>query len=302
VSRRINTVEMVIARIATRAWGIVTRSELLAAGVTDDQIRHRLRTGALIRVYLGVYRVGHRAPCVEARYMAAVKACGAGAVLSGPAAAYLWGLTKGTAPPPHVTTVNQRRPAGITVRRIRQLDPDDITTCRRIPIATVARTLVDIAATLSLGALARACHEAGIRHGTTPAMVEAVLGRRSNSVGAATLRRVLRGDVKVTLSELERRFLELLRQAGLPMPETNRPAGGRRVDRRWPAYGLTVELDSYRFHNSRYSWEQDRRREREAYARGDEFRRYSYDDVFGSTAAMLAELRKLLGSAPGPRG
>jgi very-short-patch-repair endonuclease len=71
-------------------------------------------------------------------------------------------------------------------------------------------------------------------------------------------------------------------------------AGGRRVDCRWPEHRLTVELDGYRFHNSRYAWEQDRRREREARARDDEFRRYSYADVFEDSAFMLAELRDLL--------
>ena len=138
---------------------------------------------------------------------------------------------------------------------------------------------MDIAATLPVDALARACHEAGVRYRTTPAAVEAVLARRPNSPGAKKLRRVIHGDVHVTLSTLEARFLELLRHANLPLPITNRPAGGRRVDCRWPEHRLTVELDGYRFHNSRYSWEQDRRREREARARGDDFRRYTYGDV-----------------------
>jgi very-short-patch-repair endonuclease len=69
---------------------------------------------------------------------------------------------------------------------------------------------------------------------------------------------------------------------------------GRRVDCRWPDHRLTVELDSYRYHHSRHAWEQDRRREREARARGDEFRRYTYGDVFESPGRMLAELRDLL--------
>ena len=155
-------------------------------------------------------------------------------------------------------------------------------------------TLVDLAGVLSLDDLARACHEAGVRHRTTPAQVEAVLERRPNSCGAAKLRRVLRGDVRVTLSELERSFLSLLRDAGLPLAETNRLAGRRRVDCRWAAYRLTVELDSYRFHHSRHAWEHDRRREREARARGDEFRRYTYGDVLEDPGYMLRELRELL--------
>jgi hypothetical protein len=92
------------------------------------------------------------------------------------------------------------------------------------------------------------------------------------------------------LSKLEARFVKLLRANGLPLPLTNRPAGGRRVDCRWPDHRLTVELDSYTFHNSRHSWEQDRRREREARARGDDFRRFTYGDVFERPTPILAEL------------
>jgi very-short-patch-repair endonuclease len=133
-----------------------------------------------------------------------------------------------------------------------------------------------------------------VRHGTTPAEVEAVLARRPNSKGAAELRRILRGDVRVTLSVLEARFLERLRDEGLALPQTNRLAGGRRVDCRWPEQRLTVELDGYRYHGSRHAWEQDRRREREARARGDEFRRFTYGDVVEHPRLMLAELRALL--------
>jgi len=158
----------------------------------------------------------------------------------------------------------------------------------------VPRTLVDLAAVLKPDALARACHEAGVLYGTGPSHVEAVLARRRNAPGAPKLRAVLRGEIHVTLSKLEKRFLELLLDNGLPLPRTNRPAGGRRVDCRWPDHGLTVELDSYRTHGSRHAWEQDRRRDREAYARGDEMRRYTHADVFEHPRLMLRELRALL--------
>jgi very-short-patch-repair endonuclease len=166
--------------------------------------------------------------------------------------------------------------------------------CRGIPVTSVPRTLVDIAASMTVADLARACHEAGVRYGTTPAQVEAVLASRPSNRGAGKLREVLRGDARVTLSGLEARFLARLTAANLPLPQTNRPAGGRRVDCRWPVRRLTVELDGYRYHHSRHAWEQDRRREREAHARGDDFRRYTYGDVFEHPRQMLAELRGLL--------
>jgi hypothetical protein len=109
----------------------------------------------------------------------------------------------------------------------------------------------------------------------------------------------MRGGVPVTLSKLEGRFLKLLKDAGLPLPVTNRPAGGRRVDCRWPEHRLTVELDSYQFHNSRHAWERDRRREREARVRGDDFRRYTHHDVFEDSRYMLRELGELLAGGGG---
>jgi very-short-patch-repair endonuclease len=275
-----------VERLASRSHGVVTRRELLDAGVTADEIRERLEKGSLLREYRGVYRVGHRAPSVEARYMAAVRACGGDAALSGKAAAFLYGLIRGTAPRPEVTTRSERRVPGVTTRRSRTLQR---TKHRGIPITTVARTLIDLAPRVSADHLARACHEAGIKYGTTPADIKAITAR----VGPK-LRRILDGDAPVSLSKLEKRFLELLREAGLLLPETNRVVDARRVDCRWPEQRLTVELDGYRYHRSRHAWEQDRRREREARARGDDFRRYTYGDVFESPDAMLAELRAVI--------
>jgi very-short-patch-repair endonuclease len=228
-----------------------------------------------------------------------VWACGEGALLSGRAAAHLLGLLTGRPQPrPEVTTPTERRIEGIRTRRSRNIDCRDATAFRRIPVTTVARTLVDLAAVLTLDGLALACHEAGVVHRTTPSQVEVVLMRRPNSPGAAKLRRVLRGDIHVTLSRLERRFLELLRENGFVLPQTNRRAGGRRVDCRWPEQRLTVELDGYRYHQSRHAWERDRHREREARARGDEFRRYTYGDVTDDPRLMLQELRDLLSRCP----
>jgi very-short-patch-repair endonuclease len=292
-----STVDEELARIASAGHGVATRAQLLSAGVTRREIASRLGRGGLIRVHRGVYRVGHRAPSIEATYLAAVLAAGEGALLSNRAAAHLFALTKGTPPKPEVIARTQRRIEGVTTHRSHSLDARDATTFRGIPATTVPRTLIDIAGDLSLDALARACHEAGVRYGTTPKAVEAVLARRPTSPGAKKLRRVIHGDVHVTLSKLEAHFLELLRNAGLPLPVTNRPAGGRRVDCRWPEHRLTVELDGYRFHNSRHSWEQDRRREREARARGDEFRRYSYADVMEESTFMLDEMGGLVASA-----
>lgn len=294
MSASATTVEVVIGQLASTQHGVVTRTQLLAAGLTRHQNQHRLDRGGLLCVHRGVYRVGHRAPNVEARYLAAVLACGDEARLSGRAAAHLFGLLKGHAPPPEVTAPRKKRVKGVRVRR-GLIDHRDRAVHRGIPVTAVSRTLIDLAADLPLDDLARACHEAGVRSRTTPAQVGAVLARRPvNTPGAPNLRQVIRGDARVTLSALERRFLDLLREHRLPLPRMNRPAGAHYVDCRWPERRLTVELDSYRFHHSRHAWEQDRRREREARARGDELYRYTWADVFDEPARTLAELRRLL--------
>ena len=290
------TVEEKLALMAGGAYGVVTRQRLLDAGITREEIKLRLRRGDLLREHRGVYRVGHRAPTLEATYLAAVLAAGHGALLCGRAGAYLWALLRGKAPPAEVITTTERRIEGVRTRRARHLDAQDMTVWRGIPVTSVVRTVVDLAAELPENELARACHEAGVRYGLTPNAVVAVLARRPRSKGAKKLRRIVDGDVRVTLSKLEARFLEILRDERLPLPVTNRPAGGRRVDCRWPDFGLTVELDSYRFHSSRHAWEQDRRREREARARGDDFRRFTYGDVFEHPGSMLRELRAFFGA------
>jgi very-short-patch-repair endonuclease len=288
---KVSTVERRVAELAGRAHGVVTRTELRRAGITKAEIDGRLRTGSLIAVFRGVYRVGYRSPSVEARYLAAVKAAGKGAVLSGLAAAHLFGLVKGKAPPPEVSAPTAPRIKGVKTRR-RRLERRHMTVWGGIPVTTVPRAVIDLSSLLSLDELSRAFHEANVRYRTTPAQVEAAMKGRIS--GAANLRRVLRGDTHITLSELERVFRRLLLGGGLDLPETNRPAGGRYVDCRWPQHKLTVELDSYRYHNTRHAWEQDRAREREAYARGDQFRRYTYGDVTERGERVLAELRPLL--------
>src|SRR5215212_2120764 len=121
------TPEQIIAGIATRAHGIVTRAELLDAELTARQIDRRIASGALIPEYAGVYRVGHRAPSVEARYMAAVKACGSDAAQCGRAAGYLLRILKGpNQPPPEVLTTTERKPKGLKTRQTRRLDPRDV--------------------------------------------------------------------------------------------------------------------------------------------------------------------------------
>jgi hypothetical protein len=280
--------------MASRSLGVVDRDELLAAGISDRQIRRRCERHILIPVFEGVYRVGHRAPSVEAHYMAAVKACGRGSVLRGRAAAHLWGLIKGPAPKPEVLTPTERRIKGITTKRSRRIDRHDVTKRYGIPITTVAQTVVDLAADSTPDELALHFHAGATRWKLKPHHVEAVLERRPNAKGAKKLRRVMNGDTRALLSELERGFIALLQANDLPLPKTNIPVDGHWVDCRWEELALTIELESYEFHNTRHAWETDHKRERKARKRGDEYRRYFWSDIFETPEETAADVRQLL--------
>src|SRR4051812_46805277 len=206
------TLDEKIAEMARRAHGVITRSELLAIGASEAGIKRRVRKGNLITQYPGVYRVGHAAPSIEASFVAAVKACGEGAFLRGRAGGYLLGLLKRPPPQPEVWARTERRIDGIEIRRARR--SRKVIVVKGIPVTSVPETLVDLAAVLTEDELARACHEAGVRYRTTPRQVDAVLPR--TAPGAAKLRAVMSGEARVTLSQLERAFVKLLREAGLP--------------------------------------------------------------------------------------
>ena len=251
-----------------------------------------MRASRLHRVYPAVYAVGHAAVSAHGRYLAAVLYAGAGAVLSHGAAAFVLGVGPARrAPEPEVTGPRERRYVAVHRHRLHPLERSVLD---GIPITTVPRLLVDLAAGLVVDDLARACHDAWVHHRTTPEMVELVIDRAHNRPGAGILRRLLRGDEPALLSRLERRFLTLLREQGLPLPVTNRHVGGDRVDCHWPQQRLVVELVSYRFHATRQAFEADLRRARTARAAGLEHRRYGWGDVAEDPAPMLAELRRLL--------
>ena len=176
----------------------------------------------------------------------------------------------------------------MVLHRVTALHPADTMRYHGIPITTAPRVLLDLAPCLPASELARACHEAWIRHAIRPAHLEACIARTPTKKCVAKLRHALGTDV--TLSEFEDGFLKLLDRHRLPRPRTNIDHAGDKVDCHWEHLGLTIELLSYRFHASRRAFEDDvarRRRSRHL--------AYTWGDVFERGAQTATELARLLG-------
>lgn len=252
--------------LASRQHRVLARRQLLAAGLTSEAIRHRLAADRLFRVHRGVYAVGVPGIDARGRFLAAVLACGDDTVLSHRSLATHVRLLPHGAGPVEVTvpcsTAKRRR--GIVVHATRSLPRAEVTRVLGIPCTTVERALIDLAGTEDAATLERAVEQAFALNLLGRTRMREALARANGRRGSARLRRLLAGLVEGlpwTRSELERRFLRLVRDAGLPAPVVNRHREGHRVDFAWPQADLVVETDGRATHDNPYAFHNDRARD-----------------------------------------
>ena len=289
---------------------MVSRPQLLAAGLTARMVDRRVAAGRLIRLHRGVYALGHRRLTREGEWLAAVLAVGPGAALSHRSAAALHELLPERGSRIDVTTTARRTTTNwIEVHPTRALAGEDLARRRGIPVTTVARTLVDLAATATCADLERAVNEADVLRaldvGAVLAVAERVRGRRGRGRGALDAVLARHHGPVVLRSELERRFRALLRAHGLPAAEHNVRVGAWEVDAVWREERLAVELDSARFHDTPAARARDADKTAQLEADGWTVRRYRMRHLAGARAvATAAELRGLLegGPAAGAQG
>jgi very-short-patch-repair endonuclease len=241
---------------------VVSVEQLDALGLDRYSVRRRAAAGWLHRLHRGVYAVGHASLSKRSRYMAAVLACGPGSALSHRAAGELWSLRPSSGPPEVTIPRGRAGPGGVRVHRSRTTLVGDVTRVDQIPVTTVARTLLDLAAIVPSRDLARAVDRAERLELFDLAAVEEVLLRSNGRRGAAALRRSVGSwEAAATRSELEDRFRELVRSSDRPQPLFNVLVDGERrtheVDAFWPAHGLVVQLDGFAYHRTRRDHERD---------------------------------------------
>jgi very-short-patch-repair endonuclease len=269
-----------IVRAAATQHGVVSYAQLVAIGLRSSGVGVRISAGRLHRLHRGVYSVSPpRLLAVKGRWLAAVMACGEGAVLSHMDAAALWELMSAPRGPIHVTipTDNGReRRTSIVLHRALTLLPSQTTVRSSIPVTNPARTVSDLRRLLS-----RPRFEPILRRAE---ILRLDIGPQQEHIEEADR------------TELERRMLALCRRHGLPMPRCQQIIGAYTVDFLWPDARLVVEVDGWKTHGTRSAFESDRSRDAELQVAGYRVVRFTWRQVTENGPAVAATIRALLGT------
>jgi hypothetical protein len=284
-----------IWKLVNEQHGVISREQLIAAGLSPKAIRHRIRTGRLHLIHRGVFAAGRPRIADEGRWLAAVLACGPGAALSFGSAASLWRIEReGSCTEVSVPRMRRVRIPGITVHRPTHFHPGEVRVRESIPVTDPVRTLVDLAATLPAGRVERAVNEADRLDLVHPERLRASLVGQPDTRGVTALREIL--DIEtftLTDSELEQRFLAIVASAGLPLPVTGARINGFKVDFHWPELGLVVETDGLRYHRTASQQARDRRRDHAHAKAGLETLRFTNRQVRYEQAAVAETLGRV---------
>jgi very-short-patch-repair endonuclease len=288
--------------LAAKQHGVVSRAQLLELGMDAEAIKYRVRRGRLHSVHRGVYAVGRPQLTRRGTLLAAVLSCGPGAALSHEAAAEVLGIRRQKAGAIDVTVPRARRGRpGIRIHRA-ALPANERTERHGIPVTSVVRTLVDLATGLRRDELEAAVNEADRLDLIDPEHLREALDDMAGRRGAARLRGLLdRRSFTLTESALERRFLAIVRRAGLPLPLTQQQVNGFRVDFWWPKGQLVVETDGLRYHRTPAQQARDRRRDQAHVAAGLTPLRFTHAQVAYEPAEVERILRAAATRAPTAR-
>jgi very-short-patch-repair endonuclease len=280
--------DRLLAGLAARQSGVVARRQLMALGVSETVIRARLRRRLLVRLHRGVYAVGHAQLRREGHWFAAVLAAGDGAVLSHRDAAALHLLRPNDRERIDVTTSGRAASTtAIVVHQTTVLTGEDVTAIGsiRLPVTTVARTLVDLAGVVPPSQLARALSQAEQLNELDVAAIERALDRTRERPGRGhrTMRAALAdhraAGAQLTRPELEDRFAQLLAAVDAPRPRRNATVAGVEVDAYGAEQRLVVELDGYAYHHTRRAFQRDRSKTNDLTLAGFTVLRFTHRDI-----------------------
>jgi very-short-patch-repair endonuclease len=276
--------------------GVLTHAQALRAGLSQDAIDRRVRSGRWLRCSRGVYFVDDRPFTDEARVRVGVWSYGRHALASGLAAAWWHRLTQF---PPEIVEVtvpraNRLRPNFGTRLRRRDLAPKDIVERNGLRLTALPLTVVEAAARRGGGA--KLMDSALQRHVELPQLWKAHL-RNKGRHGSPAARRLLQAAADGARSEAERVLLKLLRDDNITGWKANYPLAGYKVDVAFPGEKVAVETDGWAFHSSHEDFQRDRERQNKIALFGWKVLRFTWLDLTEYPQRVLAEIRFARGLA-----
>lgn len=252
-----------LAELATAQHGVVATRQLAELGYGRNAVAKAAKAGRLHRLHRGVYAVGHQELSWHGRCMAAVLASYP-SVASHLSAGWLWGLLQSRPGTVHLTSRSPRPGKRPFVVHRADLAAVDRAIRDDIPVTSLSRTILDLAVDSWPKTVARSIELADDLKVFDLREMRDLLDRSAGHRGRAKVQAALdayRPERKFTRSGFERRFLEVVREAGLPEPAMNVFVAGHELDAYWEEAHFGVELDTYETHGSRLSFEDDRVRD-----------------------------------------
>jgi very-short-patch-repair endonuclease len=259
--------------LASGQHGVFTTKQALSVGIDHRCLHRMVATGQVVRMWARVYRLVGVPQSTLQRIAAAQAWGGEGSAISHDTAAWMLDLCDRSSSQIHLTRRRITRPPNPKIVAHRSdLTPSDISTVQGIPVTTMPRTVIDIAA-VSAEEVVDIALDAAIRQGMSRSHFLRrldVLARPGRN-GIAVVKKLVAeraAEQGLTESTFERLLLRALKRAGLPLPVCQMTIGQARVDFAYPDHALVIEADSYRWHDGRAAWERHRRRVSELAARG----------------------------------
>jgi predicted transcriptional regulator of viral defense system len=298
-----NSTASTIRAVAEPHGGHITREQLHALGLNDNAIQHLIARGFLIRVYHGVYAVGHLPKQPLDRAWAALLAVGDRSALAHGAAGSYWGVFRDWRFPLEVVTPLRRRPRGIRVHHRVTLTRADIHIDRQtlVRVTSAARTALDLTPRMTDKRATRMVNDLRVRRKTSRPELRSVLARNPRHPGTQRMTLIVLGSQREpTRSELENAYMRIVKAFTLPIPEINGHVHGFRVDFSYRELNLIIEVDGYDAHSDPVRFQEDRRQDREILlATGINTIRFTYDDCIDTPAMVATAVRAAVAKARG---
>lgn len=186
---------------------------------------------------------------------------------------------------------------GVRLHQTRRLESFEVTIEKGIPVVTVERVLLDLAARTDSKRLERIFVQAYKTGCLSWPRLDRMLARRYGRKGIGTLRRIaqeVEPQALETKSVSEIDFLALCRESNLPTPSVNVSVEDHLVDFLWPAQKVVVETDSWSHHHDRPTFERDRQTDVDLIAAGYDVHRTTYKMLERSPGPFLDNVRRAL--------